>query len=95
MWGQRQGARSTKVKIKIEDEEEEETEAEALEKKEDIEKLFGDTAAVHEIQNSANKGTGLGLTLCKELMEKMGGTIEVESEFEKGSVFRLVFPKAA
>lgn len=62
---------------------------------EDMGKLFGDTAAAHEIQNSANKGTGLGLTLCKELMEKMGGRIEVESEPNKGSTFILIFPKAA
>ena len=34
-------------------------------------------------------GTGLGLTLCKHLVEKMGGVFTVESEQNKGSIFRF------
>ena len=34
-------------------------------------------------------GTGLGLTLCKHLVEKMGGAFTVESEENKGTVFRF------
>ncbi|QSE97432.1 tetratricopeptide repeat-containing sensor histidine kinase [Fulvivirga lutea] len=62
---------------------------------EQVKIILGETTSVHDIKNSDKKGTGLGITLSKELLNKMGGKLEVESEENKGTTFRLIFPKAA
>jgi signal transduction histidine kinase len=47
----------------------------------------------HSSQGTANeKGTGLGLILCREFIEKNGGNIQVQSDPGKGSVFTCTFP---
>jgi signal transduction histidine kinase len=58
----------------------------------DIEKLFRIDAKVYTKGTSNESGTGLGLILCKEFVEKNSGTIRVESEPGKGSRFIFTLP---
>ena len=58
----------------------------------DIEKLFRLEVDTRTIGKSEGKGTGLGLILCKELIERMNGRIWVESELGNGSKFFFSLP---
>ena len=55
----------------------------------DREKLFNDFVRLDEKRNRNIEGTGLGLNLTKQLLDMMGGTIEVESTYGEGSVFTV------
>jgi two-component system sensor histidine kinase/response regulator len=57
--------------------------------KESIDKLFRIDTVYTTRGTSQEKGTGLGLILCKELIEKNGGKIWVESEIGKGTTFKF------
>ncbi|MCG8669411.1 MAG: sensor histidine kinase [Pseudomonadales bacterium] len=62
-------------------------------KPEDLSKLFNKFTQIHQYSPEAIKdGTGLGLAISKELIDLHGGTIEVESEYQKGSTFSVYLP---
>jgi CheY-like chemotaxis protein len=58
-------------------------------KKEDLEKLFSEYTQFDTAANRRIEGTGLGLSITRGLVERMMGIITVESEYGKGSVFRV------
>jgi len=60
-------------------------------KKEDITRLFTDYEMMDVESHRKIEGTGLGLTITKNIVEMMGGTITVDSEYGKGSVFTAKF----
>ncbi len=56
--------------------------------------LFEKTSGYSTRGTANEKGTGLGLILCKEFVEKNGGTIWLESTIGKGSTFYFTIKKA-
>ncbi len=62
---------------------------------ENLAKLFDITEVLTTKGTAGETGTGLGLLLCKDFVEKHGGKIWVESEAGKGSDFRFTLPVSA
>ena len=57
------------------------------------EKLFDPFQRVDEERNRSIQGIGLGLSIAKQLLELMGGTISLESIYGAGSVFTMEVPQ--
>jgi signal transduction histidine kinase len=55
----------------------------------DFHKLFTLESDKKSIGNSTEKGTGLGLVLVKEMIEKLGGVLSLTSELGKGTTFTI------
>ncbi len=62
-------------------------------KKEDLKKLFHSFQQLDSKRNRNVEGTGLGLAISQQLLHLMGGSISVESEYEKGTTFFIEIPQ--
>jgi CheY-like chemotaxis protein len=58
-------------------------------RQEDIPQLFSDYSQVDTRSNRSIEGTGLGLSITRRFAELMDGSVSVESEYAKGSVFTV------
>ncbi|MCR5108108.1 MAG: response regulator [Lachnospiraceae bacterium] len=62
-------------------------------KKENLERIFDSFSRVNEEKNRYIEGTGLGLAITHDFVKLMDGTIEVESTYGEGSLFRASIPQ--
>lgn len=60
---------------------------------EDLEKLNERFVRLDEVRNKDIEGSGLGISITNALLHLMDGTMTVESEYGKGSVFSVVIPQ--
>ena len=62
-------------------------------KAEQINRLFTKFDRLDVEKNTTTEGTGLGLAITKSLVEMMGGKINVQSQYGKGSIFMVQLPQ--
>lgn len=62
-------------------------------REEDLNRIFEDFRQVDSKRNRSAEGTGLGLAIVKHLVELMGGTIDVESTYGKGTMVTIMIPQ--
>jgi signal transduction histidine kinase len=61
-------------------------------KEEDLHKLFTAFSQIEDAKTKKHEGTGLGLTISKNLVELIGGTISITSTYGKGTTFIVSLP---
>ena len=61
-------------------------------RKEDLDKIFSRFYRAGEELTQTAKGSGIGLTIVRQIVKAHNGTIDVESEPGKGSIFRIRLP---
>ena len=61
--------------------------------KENLKKIFSVDSGLKALGTAGEKGTGLGLIICKNYIEKSGGNMAVKSESGKGCRFEVLLPK--
>ncbi|PLX13468.1 MAG: hypothetical protein C0598_03565 [Marinilabiliales bacterium] len=61
--------------------------------KDRIDTLFDLDSNETTLGTNEEKGSGLGLLLCKEFVEKIGGKIWAESKIGEGSIFKFTIPQ--
>lgn len=61
---------------------------------EDLANLFRIDVQFSGVGTAGEQGTGLGLKICKDLVEIHRGKLQVESQVGKGTIFKLVLPAA-
>lgn len=59
---------------------------------EDMSRLFGSYSRLNLEKNQNIQGSGLGLKICKQIIDLMDGSLDVQSEFGRGSTFTVVIP---
>jgi len=62
--------------------------------KDQIERLFDEYSQFNKKANRKTEGTGLGMSITRNLIKLMNGTIQIESEPNKGSVFTVRLPQS-
>jgi PAS domain S-box-containing protein len=62
-------------------------------KEQDIDKIFRIDVQYSTLGTADESGSGIGLILCKEFIERHNGKIWVESQLGKGSIFRVTIPR--
>ncbi|MFC3121324.1 aerobic respiration two-component sensor histidine kinase ArcB [Agaribacter flavus] len=60
--------------------------------KEDLDKIFAMYYQVQRDDFQSATGTGIGLAICKQMVDKMGGDIKVNSELNVGTCFEITLP---